>query len=61
MSKKLTIQDVKDAIEMEGFGYALTDYVSAKRIEDVQLRNAWCAAQLAIEVVEKILKEHGAE
>ncbi len=52
---KLSIEDVFDVIEKEGFGYAIQCYLSADRIEDERLKQLWSEAKERLDEIERII------
>lgn len=53
--KKESIKDVATIVEIEGLGYAITDYLSADSIEDKKLSTLWKQGQDILKEISKIL------
>lgn len=58
MPTKKTKQEVADIIEMEGLGYAITDYLDADNIEDEELSILWGRADAAMKLIMRKLEEY---
>lgn len=54
---KYTIEEIKDIVESEGLGYAIMEYVEAKKIEDPNLAELWRDAYDSLKGIEAILEE----
>lgn len=57
MAKKMTNCEVLNAVESEGLGYAVTAYMSAGRIKDEELAEAWANAEVAMANLQRLLDE----
>lgn len=53
--EKYSIEQVADAVEGEGLGYALQTYLSADKIEDEDLARLWRIAKEAPDGIDAIL------
>jgi len=56
MSEKRSIQDVADIVEIEGLGYAVSNYLSAENIEEPELARQWKIAKEALTAIENIIE-----
>ena len=52
-----TIEEIKEVIEEEGIGYAISDCINAQEVPDKELRELWKTAQVAIEGIQYMLDE----
>jgi len=51
----MTNEEVRDKVEWEGLGYAVTNYMSEKDIKDPELKVLWKAARVAMKELESFL------
>lgn len=58
MTEKLSIKQVAEVVEMEGLGYAVTDYLGSGSIEDESLAKAWKEAKTALRKIETIIEPY---
>lgn len=58
VTKKMSIEQVADEVNKDGIGYAISNYVSWKDIEDKKLAALWKQAAESIYKVEKMLEKY---
>lgn len=59
MSRKYTLEEVADIVQIEGLGYAIQHYMSGESIEDPELAQLWGkCAELMYEIERKLEGDH---
>ena len=53
--EKHTIEEIRDIVDSEGLGYAVTSYMASTEIKDEELASLWRTASDALEKIERIL------
>ena len=54
----LSVTEVREIVDDEGLGYAITDYLSSDSIEDEELSRLWQEARDAAEADERYLEKY---
>lgn len=56
MPDLLSLQEIKRITQREGLGYCVSDFISAKVIEDQELSTLWGNAEKAVSKLKKYLE-----